>query len=88
MNKLKQLYQKLISKIGVDRFAHIGIGGFLSGVCSMFGWLPSLFGFVIISILCLVKEECLDEKFDWIDLVCGIGGALVPFIIAIILAVI
>lgn len=73
----------IIGRIGVDKFAHLGIAGFIVAASGLFGWIPALVAFVAVSVLGVIKELS-DERADWFDFMAGEIGAAVALTLAIV----
>lgn len=73
----------IIGKIGVDKFAHLGIAGFIVAASGLFGWIPASIAFVAVSVAGVVKELS-DERADWFDFLAGEIGAVVALALAIV----
>lgn len=91
---------KLIEKIGLDKFAHIGIGGL---ICAMITFVVILqdanliwqghfwnivfsptIGMISVIILELIKEALIDMKFSVKDFLYTISGCLLVYIAVLI----
>lgn len=79
MSKLNDI----IGKIGVDKFAHLGIAGFIVAASGLFGWIPATIAFVAVSVAGVIKELS-DERADWFDFLAGEIGAVVALALTVI----
>lgn len=73
----------IIGKIGVDKFAHLGIAGFIVAAAGLFGWIPASIAFVAVSVAGVIKELS-DERADWFDFLAGEIGAVVALALTIV----
>lgn len=73
---MRDLWNKLITRIGVDRVAHFAVFGLVVAVAAFFGWWPMAGAFVLMTILAAVKELKLDAYPDWWDFVASVAGGL------------
>lgn len=78
-----KIINKLVEKYGADKLLHYAVGGWLTAIGSLFGWLGLLAGFVLVVVLSFVKEG-LDEKRDRKDILAGVSGSLTMVIIYLI----
>lgn len=80
---------KLISKFGLDKWAHFGIGGLITAIITIFiilldieniSWwkvvLYSLIGTSFTVIISIIKEKYIDSYPDWKDLFAAIIGSI------------
>ena len=87
---------KLLSKIfgwmfsiGKDKYMHIVVGSLTAGLSLIvFCWFP-IWANLIISVLlvlssALLKDLVIDDKPDWVDIVCTIVGGLFVWLPVII----
>lgn len=76
--------KKFIEKIGMDKVAHLGVGGLLCAMVALVfigqehlqGFdmmLGGVLGMVVVFILSVMKEF-MDETFDWGDVVYAMVG--------------
>lgn len=77
--------KEIIEKIGLDKMAHLGIGGL---ICAMFanilmlqdgimGWrslLYVVFAAIVVFVVSVFKEYFIDDKFDWADIAYAMLG--------------
>ena len=75
----------LISYFGIDRFAHLGIGGLICAIISddlimragVTGWrslLYTLVGITVVFAISVIKEYLMDSKVDWVDIAFAMIG--------------
>lgn len=83
LEALRQLYNKAISKIGIDRVAHFALYGFIVALAGMFGFIPSVVACVVMWMLSILKEG-FDGKCDWYDVIAGVTGGGLALIISAI----
>ena len=85
-------FNKLITKIGVDKVAHFGIGGLITAIVYVLSTggieysnieklIQGLFMTLVVFVISLIKEH-QDDKFDWFDVLAGVLGSL--FMVGII----
>lgn len=89
-----------INKIGLDKFAHFGIGGL---ICALFTFvfilqdlpvlilLPTwrlilcpLMGTVVTFFVSVIKEVFFDNEFDWKDIIAALTGCGFVYISVVI----
>lgn len=77
--------KEFIARIGMDRFAHLGIGGLLCAIVSdililasgVIGWHSLLYGIIVaVAVLAVsvLKEYCIDDGADWLDIAAAMIG--------------
>lgn len=84
---------ELISKIGLDKFCHFGIGGVITAFISIVAmlqeipfidpWFTLVFpvmGIVVTAILEFIKEYVIDEIPDKKDILWTMGGSVTIFL--------
>lgn len=87
--------QRIIEKIGLDRIAHLGIGGLICAIIANIliplngasGWhslLNSIPAAAFVFAISVIKERFMDSKFDWADITYAMLGCLL-YIIAVAL---
>lgn len=75
--------------IGKDKYMHISVGSLIASLSLIiFCWLP-IWANLIISVLlvlssALIKDLVIDDKPDWVDIVCTIVGGLFVWLPVII----
>ena len=85
-------FNKLITKIGVDKVAHFGIGGLITAIVYVLSTggieysnieklIQGLFMTLVVFVISLIKEH-QDDKIDWFDVLAGVLGSL--FMVGII----
>lgn len=70
-----KIINKLVERYGADKLLHYVVGGWLTAIGSLFGWVGLLAGFVLVVVLSFVKEG-LDDKRDRKDILAGVSGSL------------
>mgnify|MGYP003424817653 FL=1 len=78
-----KIINKLVERYGADKLLHYAVGGWLTAICSLFGWIGLLAGFILVVVLSFIKER-LDDKRDKKDILAGVLGSLTMVIIYII----
>ena len=79
---MKDLYNKIVQAIGLDKFVHFFACAFL---VMAFGRLfPVGFAAFLVTALGALKEYAFDGKADWKDLVADIAGIVISVIIMLI----
>lgn len=77
--------KEIIERIGLDKLAHLGIGGLMCAMLSnmlilqdgIMGWrslLYCLFASVVVFGVSVFKEYFMDERFDWADIAYAMLG--------------
>lgn len=77
----------MINKIGLDKLAHLGIGGLICAIFAtvmtlqdgMMTWrslLYSLLAASFVFVISVFKEYFVDDKFDWVDIAYAMVGCL------------
>lgn len=88
---------KLIAKIGLDKWAHFGIGGLITALITIFlitidfenlSWwkvlLYSILGTSFTTIISIIKEKRMDGSPDWKDLYAALIGSGLVLIAALL----
>lgn len=83
----------LISKIGLDKFCHLGIGSLITSFIAIIAMIQELpldnswnslvfpiMGMIVTLILELIKEYIIDESPDKMDIVWTMAGSVIIFI--------
>ena len=83
---MKNLILKFISWVGIDKFAHLGLAGFVCACAGLFGWILALIAFVIVSVAGVIKELEVDGNPDWWDYLAGEVGASIALALSIVAA--
>ena len=78
-----KITNKLVEKFGADKLLHYAVGGWLTAICSLFGWIGLLAGFILVVALSFIKER-LDDKSDKKDILAGVLGSITMVIIYLI----
>lgn len=74
--------------IGMDKFAHMGIGGMMAAVVMIvttiamgsYGWVLTLYPFIahiVVFVISCLKERYLDDKYEWVDIWYAMAGSAV-----------
>lgn len=75
-----KITNKLVEKFGADKLLHYAVGGWLTAICSLFGWIGLLAGFILVVVLSFIKER-LDDKSDKKDIIAAELGSMTMVII-------
>lgn len=75
-----KIINKLIEKYGADKLLHYAVGGWLTAIGSLFGWIGLIIGFILVVVLSFIKER-LDDKRDKKDILAGVLGGITMVII-------
>ena len=78
-----KIINKLVERYGADKLLHYAVGGWLTAICSLFGWIGLLAGFILVVALSFIKER-LDDRSDKKDIIAGLLGSMTMAIIYII----
>lgn len=73
--------------IGMDKFAHMGIGGIIGAAIAIivtlaigdYGWVVGVYPFishVVVFILSFIKEKFLDDEYNWLDILASVLGSI------------
>lgn len=88
MKRFLQFFRSLFSECGIDKYAHLGIGGL---ICAMFTiafiicefemvtWMMALYfipGLLVVVMISIFKEFIDSTGFDWKDIIWAIMGCL------------
>lgn len=79
-----KIIDKLVNKIGVDKFLHAFLAGWLTQIGGLFGLYGIIIVPIIVMLLGFLKEKYLDEFFDKKDMIANIVGCSVATIINIL----
>ena len=84
---------KFIEKIGIDKFAHLGVGGLLCAMVTFVVLLQEMdnlttimilatpiIGTVMVMFLEFCKEYFLDDEFSWKDVLATFIGCVLVFL--------
>lgn len=74
-------------KVGMDKIAHFGIGGIIGAAIAIvitlargdYGWVVGVYPFIshaIVFILSFVKEQFMDEEYNWLDILASVLGSI------------
>lgn len=83
-----KIIDNIISRFGTDKVLHFLGGGWITSLFSPLGWLGILIGFVIMLVLSFIKEEFLDNSFDWKDICAACMGGGISVVIYLIIVLI
>lgn len=85
--------KKFIEKIGIDKFAHLGVGGLMCAMVTfvvllqeMGNLTPAMIfatpitGTVMVMFLEFCKEHFLDDEFSWKDVLATFIGCVLVFL--------
>ena len=75
-----KITNKLVEKFGADKLLHYAVGGWITAIGSLFGWIGLIVGLVLVIILSFLKER-LDDKIDKKDTLAGVLGSMTMVII-------
>lgn len=78
-----KITNKLVDKYSADKLLHYAVGGWLTAIGSLFGWIGLLAGLVLVVALSFIKER-LDDKSDKKDILAGVLGSMTMIIIYLI----
>lgn len=78
---MRDLWNKLITRIGVDRVAHFAVFGLCVAIAAFFGWLAMVVAFVLLLALSWLKEVKLDATPDKWDFIAGASGGVLTVIV-------
>ena len=86
----------LISKIGLDKWAHFGIGGLICAIFTFVSLLQDLYvlplipiwrlilmptiGTIVTLVVSIIKEYVIDDKKDWNDIFAALIGCVTVYI--------
>lgn len=83
----------LVEKIGIDKFAHLGVGGLLCAMITLVVLLQEMgnltpamilatpiIGTVMVMFLEFCKEYFLDDEFSWKDVLYTFAGCFLVFV--------
>lgn len=85
--------ENLIAKIGIDKFAHLGVGGLMCAMVTFVVLLQEMgnltpamifatpiIGTVMVMFLEFCKEHFLDDEFSWKDVLATFIGCVLVFL--------
>lgn len=85
--------KKFIEKIGIDKFAHLGVGGLMCAMVTFIALLQEMgnltpamifatpiIGTVMVMFLEFCKEHFLDDEFSWKDVLATFIGCVLVFL--------
>lgn len=79
-----RLVDTLINKFGSDKILHFLVGGYLTCLFGLFGWVGLVVGFIVTMFLEFAKEKWLDTVFDKKDFLATFAGSMVTIVIFIL----
>lgn len=79
---MKELYDKIIQAIGLDKFLHFFVCAFL--VMAFSRLFPVGFAAFLVAALGALKEYAFDGKADWKDLVADLAGIVLSVTLLLI----
>lgn len=77
---MKDILNKIIAFVGVDRFAHFGLSGFFCALAAIFSGEAFLFVAFAVTLAGIVKEVRFDEHPDWWDFVAAEIGVVLAMV--------
>lgn len=83
-----EILDDIINKVGMDKVLHFAFGGWIISLISILGLKTMIIALIILLIISIIKEYCLDNYPDLYDVLAGILGASISFIIYFILTII
>ena len=81
---MMKLIDNIINKFGSDKILHFLVGGYLTCLFGLFGWVSLIIGFIITFILEFIKEKFLDNVFDKKDFIATMLGSILSIIVFLI----
>ena len=84
---MKNIQQKIIEKVGIDRLLHFAFGGWVACIASEW-YYALLIGFIIGLAKELFDKYIKKSRFDWLDLLATFAGSVVTAIGMLMLLVI
>lgn len=72
-----QLVDNILSKFGTDKVLHFAIGGWITSLFSLCGFITAIFGVFFTLIISIVKEKFLDDTFDSGDIRAAMLGSAI-----------
>lgn len=79
---MKELYDKIIQAIGLDKFLHFFASAFL--VMAFSRLFPVGFAAFLVAALGALKEYAFDGKADWKDLIADLAGIVLSVTLLLI----
>jgi hypothetical protein len=80
-----KIIDNIVNKFGYDKVMHFLLGGWITSICSPFGWVGIIIGILIVLILSIVKEKFFDTVFDWKDIFAAMIGCVISVLIYLII---
>lgn len=65
-----------LNKIGTDKALHFAFAGWAVSAVAPFGILAMAIVFILVFVLCVIKERYLDDYADFSDVVAGFLGEI------------
>lgn len=73
-----------INKIGLDKLCHLFLAGWVTTFGLSIAWWTGILFALIITLLEIIKEKKLDEKFDVVDVIYTEAGCGIAFLLKIL----
>ena len=73
----------LLNKVGMDKALHFAFAGWAVSAVSPFGITAMAIVFILVFILSIIKERCLDDSPDFSDVLAGFLGEIVAIFLYI-----
>jgi len=80
-----EFINKIVGKIGSDKFLHLFLAGWLTQIGGLFGLYGIIIAPILVMVLGIIKELFLDSQFEWKDMLFNLIGCLLATIINILL---
>lgn len=82
-----EFFNKLANKIGVDKFLHLFLAGWLTQIGGLFGLLGIIIAPIIVMLFGFLKEKYLDNTFDKNDIIANLFGCILATIINVLILI-
>lgn len=73
----------LLNKVGTDKALHFAFAGWAVSAVSPYGIVTMAVVFILVFILSIIKERCLDDYADFSDVVASFLGEIVALLLYI-----
>lgn len=73
----------LLNKVGMDRALHFAFAGWAVSAVSPFGITAMAIVFILVFILSIIKERCLDDCPDFGDVIASFLGEIIAILLYI-----
>lgn len=73
----------LLNKVGMDKALHFAFAGWAVSAVSPYGIATMAVVFILVFILSVIKERCLDDSPDFSDVVAGFLGEITALLLYI-----